>query len=242
MFKLPEEFLDISCVKPAIPEPKKIKQTITHVYVHRHSSPIYDDRDLKIKELQQEIHKLKQRISFLQKTEQYIDEKKLKDVIIHFTIPDSPGQIRQFYVETKSYTNQWAITLTLDPNKFPQIPFTPKKYQIRYFKKLLSYLSQKQLIKSTYGCFEHQQNGNIHAHFITSAYCIDSFIKKVQPYLTDNIIKKQNIYYYYQTASCAVKTIPSLDDLIKWLNYIEKDPVELFTDVVMSYDYDSIFI
>lgn len=216
------------------------KQTI--VYIHRRSAPIYDDKDAMIKQLQIENYKLKQQIQILENKKSYLKDEKLKDIIPLFTIPDSKSQIREYFVKTKSYTNQWAITLTLSPAKFPQLPFVPQKAQIEYFKKILTYVKQKDLIGSTYGCFEQHLNGNIHIHFITSVYCIDSFIKKIQKFITDKVVKTNKPCYYYSSASCAVKTIPSESDLNQWLDYIEKDPVELFTDVVMSYDYDSIFI
>lgn len=208
----------------------------TIVHIHRHSALIYDEKDELIRQLKRENHLLQQRINILLEKRSYINAPKLKDVISLFHNDIDKNQIRTYFKEIKSLTNQWAITLTLAPAKFPLLTLVPHKDQIDYFNKFLSQLKYKDLIGSVYGCYEEHENGNIHCHLITTAYCIDSFIKRVQKYLTDRVVKTNKKYYYYSSASCAVKTIPSIEDLTKWLDYIEKKPVELFTDVVYSYD------
>lgn len=211
-------------------EPERI-QSQRIIHIHRHSAPIYDDAEALIKQLKQENEQLKNYIMVLENKKSYLKHNDLKDVVNLFYEPQDKNQIRQYYNETKATTNQWAITLTIAPAKFPQLPLVPQKAQIKYFTDVLSHLSQKDLIGPTYGCFEAFKNGNIHCHFITATYCIDSFIKKVQKYLTDKIIQRKQPYYYYSTVSCCVKTMPTTEDLNKWIDYIEKDPVELFTSI-----------
>lgn len=208
----------------------------TIVHIHRHSALIYDEKDELIRQLKRENHRLQQQINLLLEKKSYINAPKLKDTISLFHNDVNKNQIRTYFKEIKPMTNQWAITLTLSPAKFPQLPLVPHKHQIAYFNKLLSHLKFKDLIGSIYGCYEAQQNGNIHCHIIATAYCIDSFIKKVQKFLTDKVVKTNKQYFYYSSASCAVKTIPSIEDQSQWLDYIEKDPIELFTDVVYSFD------
>lgn len=123
-------------------------------------------------ELKREINKLKQQIRFL-------NGQDLKDLSIgpdkwqsimdsHFIIDSDkwvPDPIMEETCYFPSHKIHVFITLTFDPSRFGI--GNDNHLEEQYLINMIYDSVEDQLIKpSIYGCFEKQQNGSIHAHFI----------------------------------------------------------------------------
>lgn len=165
-----------------------------------------DARELSIyiRDLRHTIMVQCQQLNFLTKTETYLPK---------IDTPNYPYDDEEIN-EVKPAQDYVAVTMTLDPRKFPQLMFTPEHYQEKYFKQIISHLIYTDQFNAVYGSFEKHCNGNIHCHFIAPLYNTLSNIKEleaaIKPYLTERANNNK-----------AVLVKPAVD-VSGWLKYINK--------------------
>lgn len=158
-----------------------------------------------IRQLRQTIVKQQQRLNYLEKTETYLP------LIDTANYPFDEDELTEIKNSEIDYA---AVTMTLDPKKFPQLMFTPEYNQQKYYKQIISKLIYTDTINAVYGCFEKHLNGIVHCHLIIPTYNTPAnyqeLEKAIKPYLTD---RQRNKY--------AVVIKPATDSS-GWLKYINK--------------------
>lgn len=157
-----------------------------------------------IRELRKQIILQQQQLNYLQKTETYLP------IIDTANYPYDDEKLD----EVKPAQDYVAVTMTLDPRKFPQLMFTPEHYQEKYFKQIISHLIYTDEFNAVYGAFEKQLNGNIHCHFIAPLYNTPANHKAlaaaIKPYLTDRVSNDKAVL------------IKPVSDTGGWLEYMNK--------------------
>lgn len=167
-----------------------------------------NDVDDYIRKLRKTVTTLKIQNDYLNKTESYLPKVLKKDSdMVNFTrsVIESCSQLPNVaYI---------ALTITYDPRFFPQLIITPLWEQENYIKRVLANIINKEIIKSIYGSFELQVNGRIHFHGLIPFYGTSEIVKledELSGYFTD--VKKNQ----------KAILIKPVDDIPKWLNYINK--------------------
>ena len=174
---------------------------------YQHDLSLQYQVDGYIRELRKIIVQQQNQLDFLLKTESYMP------YIETLNIPFDDIQVELSDISHLT-TDFLALTLTLDPSKFPQLMFTPYYDQIKYFKKIFSKLIIDEHISGVYGSFEKHASGNIHCHCIIPIYATQDNINQltdfIRPYLTNRTNNKHAIL------------IKPVTDASGWFKYINK--------------------
>lgn len=161
-----------------------------------------------IRQLRFAVKELKLQNDFLLETQSYLP---IKQPINNYSFNDQQVNYEDIQDPEVDY---YAITLTFDSKKFPQLIITPDIEQIKYIKKVISTILYERLFTRVYGSFEKHKSGIIHFHGVIPLYkSLDNKINLdllLKPYFTDSEHNKH-----------AVLTKP-VDDLQLWIKYINK--------------------
>lgn len=119
------------------------------------------------------------------------------------------------------------ITLTFDPRKFPQLICTSKEEQKKYIEKVITKAIEQNIIKTFYGVYELQANGNIHYHFITSLYDTMENTKAIKQWFTQWFTDRKDNKY-----AVDIKRVTNMAGLVG--DYFKKSPEGHLHNLQMS--------
>jgi len=197
-----------------------------HCLVSCKSSSYDTDNSLSFKELfEQKKHLEKEYLKLLEVNKELT--RKLKVPEYTFPIYDTNRELITKYEfpqipKLNDDTQYYELTITIDPAKHHHlIDYNAKR--ILWSALLSAY--KKQLIKSVYGCFEYQSNGNIHTHcLISKGYSISplSIKKHLSKFVTET--SKYAVDLGYKTKRGQRNTLaPTPNDKISgWISYMNK--------------------
>lgn len=146
---------------------------------------------------------------FLLKTESYIP----LDCTMVYPFTREIMTVNDIEVPNRDFI---AITITFDQQKHPQLIITPQYDQKKYIEKVISNLLYDKHITAVYGSFEKHKSGFIHTHLIVPHYGdYNNLLQTITNYFTNR--KKQHAVL-----------IKKVDNLEKWLNYINKESDDFY--------------
>jgi len=199
---------------------EKVLKLLTHDYqnhIHHYETDDY------IRKLRKMITNLALRNDFLEQKNNYLPKVLKNDnEILNFSHKEI-----ETVDQLEKNNNYGALTITYDPNYFPQLLITPLWEQENYIKRVLSKFINENRFKSVYGSYELQQNGRIHFHGIIPIYDYNKLDEEIANYFTS----------YTGTKQKAVKIKP-VDDVQGWLDYInKKDKYKKILEYQLRNDY-----
>jgi len=185
---------------------EKVLKLLTHDYqnhIHHYETDDY------IRKLRKMITNLALRNDFLEQKNNYLPKVLKNDnEILNFSHKEI-----ETVDQLEKNNNYGALTITYDPNYFPQLLITPLWEQENYIKRVLSKYINENRFKSVYGSYELQQNGRIHFHGIIPYYAnAEELENEMARHFTNHIGKRQK--------SVLIKPV---NDIQGWLNYINKN-------------------